>query len=358
MTTFAFPNGMTPRNRYALAPMTTWSGNPDGTVSEEELTWMRARVGGVGLALTACSHVTPEGQGFTDEFACHDDRFLPSLRALASAAKSGGALAVLQIFHAGNKALPGLDAVSASAVTTTATPFAPALTPREMTEEEITATVAAFGQATRRAIAAGFDGVELHGAHGFLLQNFLSPLYNQRRDGWGGSAEARMRFPRAVVAEVRRVIAEAGRPFLLGYRISPSESEAGGLQLADAVALGERLQGQIDYLHVSLQSILAPEGRAALTAFAQAVGDLPLIAAGGVRTPAEAEAALALGLSMVALGKALVMNPDWVKLAQEAPRRIATRLDPAKVPGLRLPARLWAGIQALPGWFQIGAENG
>ena len=198
-----------------MAPMTTWSGNPDGTVADEEIAWMRRRVEWRRHGLTGCTPVQANGIGFTDEFAAFDDRFLPGLTRLATAAKSGGAVAVLQIFHAGNKAVPALvpggEVVSASAVPTDATPFAPSVTPKALSHEEILETITAFGEATRRAIAAGFDGIELHGAHGFLIQNFLSPRYNQRTDQWGGSLENRMRFALAVVAEVNRV-ADNGRP--------------------------------------------------------------------------------------------------------------------------------------------------
>ena len=227
---FAFAKGFTLRNRVAMAPMTTWAGDADGTVSDEEVAYYRRRVNGVGLVITGCTHVLPSGMGFTHEFASYDDSFVPSLRRLAEAAKSGGAPVVLQIFHAGNKAVPELvpggEVVSASAITTEAAPFCPAVTPRALAHDEILDVVHAFGAATRRAIEAGFDGIELHGAHGFLIQNFLSPWFNRRNDAWGGSLANRMRFPLAVVQEVKRVIeAHAARPFLLGYRISPDEPE-------------------------------------------------------------------------------------------------------------------------------------
>ena len=106
--TYAFAKGITLRNRVVMAPMTTWSGNDDGTVSDEEVAYYRRRAKGAGLMLTGCTHVMPDGIGFTGEFASYDDSFTPSLRRLAEAARSGGAPAILQIFHAGNKAVPAL----------------------------------------------------------------------------------------------------------------------------------------------------------------------------------------------------------------------------------------------------------
>ncbi len=365
---FAFKNGLTLRNRAVMAPMTTWSANPDATVSDQELAYYRARVQGVGMVVTGCSHVTADGIGFTDEFASHDDRFISSLRRLAEAAKSGGAPAILQIFHAGNKALPNLvphgRVVSASALKVPPSPFNNAeVTSQALSEDEIKAIVTAFGAATRRAIEAGFDGIELHGAHGFLIQNFFSPMYNQREDDWGGSLEKRMRFPLSVVREARRVIAQhASKPFLLGYRISPEEAGEGSLRIADSYVLIDQLINEgIDYLHASLFDI--PNAKPADYAGERTTAELlvehvahrvPLIAAGLVRTPDDAESALAKGLALVAIGQGLVMNPEWVELARDgAVTAIATALDASRVPQLAIPDKLWGVIQAARGWFPM-----
>lgn len=359
-------SGFTLRNRVVMAPMTTWAGNPDGTVADEEIAWMRRRAGGVGLMLTGCTHVQANGIGFTDEFAAFDDRFLPGLTRLATAAKSGGAVAVLQIFHAGNKALPSLtpggEVVSASAVPTEATPFAPSVTPRALGHEDILETIKAFGEATRRAIHAGFDGIELHGAHGFLIQNFLSPRFNQRTDQWGGSLENRMRFPLAVVAEVSRVAATAGRPFLIGYRISPEEPDVGGLRIPDVLALTDRLvDAGVTYIHASLSDVLnakpldgVGDKTVAAHFVSQVAGRVSVIAAGMIRTPDQAEQALATGLSLVAVGQGLVMNPDWVELARDGKSAaITTTLDIADAPALAIPAKLSKVIGAMTGWFAL-----
>lgn len=367
---FAFPNGITMRNRIVMAPMTTWAGNADGTVTEDELAYYRKRVGGVGLVITGCTQVQANGIGFTDEYASFDDRFLPSLRSLAEAAKSGGAPAVLQIFHAGNKAVPDLipdgEIVSASDVAVSVAAPAVAPIPRELTHSEILDVITAFGEATRRAIEAGFDGIELHGAHGFLIQNFLSPHYNKRQDQWGGSLENRMRFGLAVVAEVRRVAElHAKGPFILGYRVSPEEPDADGLRMDDVMVLIDRLiEAKVDYVHVSLASILSskPLGEDVSETIAQLIeahvaGRVPILAAGGILTPAQASEALAVGLTGVAIARALVINPEWVEHAQAGkPEAISTTLDPAHVPELTIPAKLWGIIQAMTGWFTLAPQ--
>ena len=215
--------------------------------------------------ITGCTHVLPNGIGFTGEFASHSDRFTPSLRRLAEAAKSGGAPAILQIFHAGNKAVPELvpggEIVSASAVKAAQGAFNDGdITPRALSHDEILDVIVAFGEATRRAIEAGFDGVELHGAHGFLIQNFFSPLFNRRDDEWGGSLENRMRFPLAVVHEVKRMIdLHARRPFLLGYRISPEEADEGGLRIGDTYELIDHLVvAGVDYVQCRYRACFMP----------------------------------------------------------------------------------------------------
>ena len=361
-------DGIVLRNRVVMAPMTTWSGNDDGTISEQELEYMRHRVKGVGLVITGCTHVQENGIGFTREFAGFDDRFTPSLAKLAQAAQSGGAPAILQIFHAGIKAIPHLtpqaEVVSASDLAITAGPLKDEpFSSRALSHKEILETIRAFGETTRRAIEAGFDGIELHGAHGFLIQNFFSPLLNQRDDEWGGSLENRMRFSLEIVKEVKRVIKQyAQKPFALGYRISVEEYDEDGLRIADSLVLIDRLiEAKIDYLHLSLFDALhsKPIGSLVEQLTLECVIEhvnrrIPMIAAGKIRMPIQAEKALNLGLPFVAIGKALVMNPDWVALAQhDRADEIATELDPEQVSELVIPHHLWHTIQTMKDWFPI-----
>ncbi|MCY6871583.1 NADH-dependent flavin oxidoreductase [Escherichia coli] len=358
------------RNRIVMAPMTTWSANPDGTISEQELEFYKRRSQNVGLVITGCTYVTPSGIGFTHEFAAYDDRFINSLEKLAAAAKSGGAPAILQIFHAGNKAIPELvpnnDVISASASSVKSGDFMKRVVQsREMTENEIQETIRAFGDVTKRAIKAGFDGVELHGAHGFLLQNFFSPLFNQRNDRWGGDLEGRMRFPLAVLQEVKNVVYEyATKPFAIGYRISPEESATGGLRIEDTYKLLDRLiSSGISYIHTSLVSINdsypveSPNGPRTIELILNHIaGRVPVIAAGKIRTPSQAQEAISTGLPLVAIGKGLVINPEWVTLAESGrDHEMQTTLNPQLVHELTIPDKLWDQIQTSKGtgWFPL-----
>ncbi|MCA6999231.1 NADH-dependent flavin oxidoreductase [Dickeya solani] len=365
---FHFKNGMTLRNRVVMTPMTTWSANPDETISDQEAAYVQARAKDVGMVITGCTHVTPEGIGFTGEFAAYDDRFIPSLRKLAQAAKSGGAPAILQIFHAGSKAVPEL--VPNGRVVGPSTMEVPAglfnkggNTAIALTHDEIENIIKAFGDATRRAIDAGFDGVELHGAHGFLLQDFFSPLANNRDDEWGGSLSNRLRFPLSVVQAASQVIkAHADRPFLLGYRISPEEQADGGLRIADTkILIDELIKAGVGYIHASLYDVLNGKpmvddgGKTTARLLIEHVADrVPVIAAGGLKTPALAQAALDAGLSLTAIGQALVMNPNWVALAKAGrEEEIVNVLNPASAPDLSIPEKLWAVIRHAKGWFPL-----
>jgi 2,4-dienoyl-CoA reductase-like NADH-dependent reductase (Old Yellow Enzyme family) len=362
-----FKNGITIKNRVVMAPMTTWSSNDDYTISDEEVKYYKRRVNGVGLVITGCTHVQPSGIGFTHEFAAYDDIFIPSLRKLADAAKSGGAPALLQIFHAGNKALPSLtpdgEVVSSSAVETESTAFAPSVLPRELSHDEIMEVINAFGETTKRAIEAGFAGVELHGAHGFLIQNFFSPFFNRREDQWGGLLENRMRFPLAVVQEVKNVIKKhATKPFILGYRISPDEHEEGGLRMKDTYALIKRLiEEDVDYVHASLDNALSSKPvdsqneKTYLELIVEHVnGRVPVMAAGSMVTSDDVATALDKGLSLAAVGHTLIMNPDWVEKVQNGKEaEIETAIKTSKVSELVLPEKLWNVIQASGPWFKI-----
>lgn len=364
---FTFKNGISLRNRVVMSPMTTWASNDDYTISDGEVNYYRRRVTGVGLVITGCTHVQPNGIGFTNEFAAYDDKFIPSLRRLADAAKSGGAAAVLQIFHAGSKALPDLtpnrDVVSSSAVETEATGFAPSVMPRELSHDEVLGVIHAFGETTRRAIEAGFDGVEIHGAHGFLVQNFFSPYFNRREDNWGGSLENRLRFPLAIVKEMKRVIEKhAVKPFILGYRISPDEHQEGGIRMKDTYVLIDRLiEAEVDYVHASLADALSSkpvdsqDDKTYLELIVEHVNSrIPLLAAGSMVTPDDAAKGLDKGLNLAVIGHALITDPDWIEKVQRGQESdIQTAIKASNINTIELPEKLWAVLQASGPWFNI-----
>ncbi|MFC3883622.1 NADH-dependent flavin oxidoreductase [Bacillus songklensis] len=366
---FTFSKGTQLKNRIVMAPMTNFSSNPDGTVSDDEVKYYVRRSKGVGMVITACTYVTANGKGFHGEFAGDSDDMIPSLRRLATAIKEQGAKAVLQIFHGGRMCPPELvpngDIVSASAVP--AEQGAPVssdgqpVVPRALSNSEVGAIVRDFGEATRRAIEAGFDGVEIHGANGYLIQQFFSPHSNRREDKWGGSLEKRLTFPLAVVDEVKKVVAaHAKEPFLVGYRFSPEEPETPGITMADTLVLVDALADKnLDYLHVSLMDFWSTprrgveDTRPRMELIQERVGhQVPIIGVGSIYTADDALKALKSGVPLIALGRELIIDPDWVeKVEQGREAEIVTKLSKSDQEKLVIPDPLWQAIINTPGWF-------
>lgn len=360
-----FKNGIELKNRIVMAPMTNFSANEDGTVSETELSYYSRRSGGVGLVITACVYVSPNGKGFHGEFASDSDDMIPSLQRLAATIKEKGAKAVLQIFHGGRECpinlVPNGDVVSASAV---ASEQNAGVTPRALLDEEIESIIRDFGETTRRAIEAGFDGVEIHGANGYLVQQFFSPHSNVRDDRWGGNIENRLRFPLAVVDEVKRVVAAyAEKPFLVGYRFSPEEATTPGITMSDTFRLLDELTNkELDYLHVSIMDFWslpkrgAEETKTRMQWIKDRVGhSIPIIGVGSIHTPEDAVKALDIGIPLVAIGREIIVEPDWVEKVQEGREsEIKTTLSKDDQDRLVIPTPLWQAIVHTPGWFPLG----
>lgn len=359
-----FRRGVHVKNRIVMAPMTNFSSHDDGTVSDAEVAYYVRRSGGVGMVITACTNVTANGKGFRGEFAGDTDDMIPSLRTLASAIQTEGAKAILQIFHGGRMCpadlVPNGDVVSASAI---ASPQEGAVTPRALSEGEIDGIVKAFGETTRRAIEAGYDGVEIHGANGYLIQQFFSPHSNQRNDAWGGSLEKRMKFPLAVVNEVKRVVDEyAERPFLIGYRFSPEEATTPGISMSDTLELVNALADQeLDYLHVSIQDFwslprsVENASTSRMEMIRASVSErVPVIGVGDIHTAQDAVKALDTGVELIALAREIIMEPDWVEKIQQGRaddiRTTVSKDDQAK---LVVPDPLWQAIVTTPGWFPV-----
>ena len=364
LSPFTFPiSGIEVSNRIVLAPMTTFSGNDDGTTTDAEVAYYKERNLSAGLLITACAYVIKHGKGFHGQIGADTDELIPSLKRIAETLKANGNKAVLQIYHGGRMSPPEElvdgQSVSASAI---AAEREGAQVPREMTESEIEETIVAFGEATRRAIAAGFDGVEIHGANTYLLQQFFSPHSNRRTDKWGGDLIKRMTFPLAVVDAVKQAAALASHPFLVGYRISPEEMENPGITMEDTLQLVEALSHkQLDYLHVSVMDFWAASMRnkedttARAQLIAAKVGHiLPVIGVGGFHTPEDAEKVLALGIPLVAMGRELLMDPHWLtKVKENAVDKIETELDINAQDALKIPDPLWQGLVLRTGWMPL-----
>lgn len=367
MEPYRFKNGVEVKNRVVLAPMTISYSRQDGTISDDVIAYYESRSNGAGMAVTGSAIVTSSGKVFGGEIAAdHDDR-IPSLQRLAAAMKKRGAKAILQIFHGGREALPEAvsngEIVSASAIAKEGQ----SVIPRALEEQEILEIIRAFGASTRRAIEAGFDGVEIHGANRFLIQQFFSPYTNRRDDRWGGNLDKRMAFPLAVVDEVNRAVAEhAKRPFLVGYRFSPEEEMTPGITMADTLKLVDALANKnLDYLHVSLMDFWSKprrgveDNRSRMEMIDELAGQrVPVIGVGSIRTPDEALRALQSGVPLIALGRELIIDPDWVeKVTQGREDEIRTEITLHDQEKLGIADPLWHKIVHTPGWFPITGQG-
>ena len=317
-----FPNGVTLKNRVVVAPMTESQSFSDGSVTRDELRYFDIHSKGMGMYITPVANVNDEGKGFEGELSVASDAMINSLKRVAQTIHANGTKAVLQIFSAGrmtnSQILRGKHPVSASAVKALRPD---AEMPRALTSDEVEQTILDFKNATIRAIKAGFDGVELHGANTYLLQQFFSPHSNRRTDKWGGTLEKRMAFPLAVIAAAQDAIREtATEPFILGYRISPEEVEKPGITLAQTLTFIKKLDSLgLDYLHVSMGNVWrtslndSSDQTPIILKVKQALAQTPLIGVGSVTTPADAEKVMTAGIDLVALGRENLREPAWVE---------------------------------------------
>ena len=346
---YTLNNGIEIKNRLVVAPMTHYASNPDGCVSEEELAFLQRRAQNFGLFITAATLVSPEGKAFPGQPYAISAADLPSLKTVAKTLQDQGAKAILQIHHGGQLALKNLIG-EADVVTASNNPERHA---RALIETEIVSIINAFANATELAIQAGFDGVEIHGANNYLIQQFFSAETNRRNDQWGGSLENRLRFPLAVIDAVSTVKVRSGRnDFILGYRFSPEEPGGNGLTMQDTFALIDALvEKPLQYLHVSLWDFYKKARRGADSTLTRMQlihrrinGKLPLIGVGNLFTADQILAAYQTGWAeFIAMGKSVLINPDLATLiANGEESKIATEIDPDRNDYYRIPTNLWA----------------
>ena len=320
---------LTLKNRIVMAPVDTNFADYEGKVSEKMLAYyeMRAR-GGVGMIIVENSQVEgPRGKHTVRQLCVSDDRFIPGLKRLAFAIHKHQIPAVLQLHHAGRQTTReftgGLQPVAPSAIPCKHLKE----TPRALMLDEIEEIENRFTKAAIRAKTAGFDGIELHGAHGYLIGQFMSPYTNHREDAYGGDFEGRMRFPLRIIEKIRDAV---GEDFPILFRLSADEFVEGGIKLEEAKRIAVRLEeAGIDALHVSagiyesLMTILEPmsykEGwRVYLAKEIKKLVSVPVITVGNIRYPDTVEEILSKGdADFVALGRALIADPEWPLKAKE-----------------------------------------
>jgi 2,4-dienoyl-CoA reductase-like NADH-dependent reductase (Old Yellow Enzyme family)/thioredoxin reductase len=317
------------KNRLVMAPMESHLGNADGSVSKEAVAYYRERaLGGVGMVVVEYTCVDGQ-EGFSSmapQLRLDSPFYRSGHGKLAAAIQSGGARACVQLSHAGRQSresVLGRQPVAPSAVPLTSL-YLNAV-PRALDADEIPRIVQRYADAAALAVQVGYDAVMLHGAHGYLLQQFLSPLVNQRDDQWGGDFERRLRFPIEVVKAVRAAI--GNMPLL--YRMSVSDFLDGGLTIEDSEKIAPRLCeagvdaidiscGSLDRVDVIVEPMSIDEGwRLPMARRIREATGKPVICAGVIRRPEMAEAAIAGGdTDMISLGRALLADPLWPNKAR------------------------------------------
>ncbi|MFU0762145.1 NADH-dependent flavin oxidoreductase [Staphylococcus pasteuri] len=345
-------NGVELKNRFVLAPLTHVSSKDDGTISDVELPYIEKRSKDVGLAINAASNVNDVGKAFPGQPSVAHDSDIEGLKQLAQAMKKNGAKALVQIHHGGAQALPNLtpngDVVAPSPISLKSFGQQEEHDAREMSAEEIEQTIKDFGEATRRVIEAGFDGVEIHGANHYLIHQFVSPYYNRRNDVWAEN----LKFPNAVIDEVLKAKKEhASDDFIVGYRLSPEEAESPGITMDITEELINSItKKDIDYIHVSLMDVYSKtregqyEGQNRLKLIHKWInGRMPLIGIGSVFTADDALNAIEdVGVELVALGREILLDYNFVsKIEEGRESEIINNFDPEREDNHELPPNLW-----------------
>ncbi|WP_076461507.1 NADH-dependent oxidoreductase [Limosilactobacillus caccae] len=359
-----FPNGATVANRFVMPAMLTNSGL-DGFATQDTIDYYRERANAGGMIITEYMYVSENGgpamtwREGREQLAAYDDKFIPQLKKVAQAMKRNGNKAIMQIAHTGReanyRAMRGEKVYAPSAVDY---PFLPYRV-HELSDADIRQIVADFGAAAKRAIDAGFDGVEIHGANHYLIQQFFSAYANQRTDDWGGSLEKRMNFPAVVVKTVMAVVKKyAPKDFIVGYRISPEEihGENVGYTWHEATQLINKLTSEtkLDYLHLSMMNYNSKPGDALLmdreqaaakfndstkpfaTLFKPYLNGAKEIIVGNITNGEQAVAASKLA-DLVAVGRENLIDPHFAeKVLRNDENQIVTILSAAQAKKVQL----------------------
>jgi 2,4-dienoyl-CoA reductase-like NADH-dependent reductase (Old Yellow Enzyme family) len=368
-----FNSGQGTASRFVIAPLTTDASHEDGTVTDHELEFVRRRAaGGFGATISSAAYVEDDGRSWQGIGAAHEGH-LPGLGRLAEAMRAAGGLAILQVYDGGRIAKPELIGEHSLRAASAVASLRPgAKTPRAMTSDEVEKLIASFRNAARLARTAGFDGVEIHGANHYAVHQFFSPRANHRVDHWGGTLAKRMNFPLAVAQAVRDAL---GPKLIAGYRVTPFEAEHDGYTLEDAKLLcNELARLNLDYISVSLDDYRKsrPTGEARvyngpvdtsydlaespITEFARVIaGRSAVMASGGIKTCMDAEGAIKLGADLVAVGRAVVVDPEWlskVRSKNEASILPGLPRDEREISGaLSIPPRMVNYLLSRPGWI-------
>ena len=344
----------------AVAPMTLFGSNPDGTFGEEEKNFYKQRAIGIGLYILGATCVSLEGLAFDNQPRAFNDNDIPSNKERVKIIKEQGALAINQIHHGGCLGLKRLSGVPVMAVS--AEVFNKQLEKKgelkddtkaiELTDKDIKRIIEDFARATEISIKAGYDGIEIHGANNYLLQQFYSGYYNKRTDEWGGNLQKRMKFPLEVVDACIKIREKYNKPeFIIGYRLSPEEPFDDGITMTETLALVKELMKRpLQFIDVSQSKFFqeARRGEGAGTPRLKLIhdelkGKMALIGVGGLLSYDDLSKALDSGYAdFIGVGRALMLNKDLGILLKEGKKdKINLEIDPEHPEQFQMPKMLW-----------------
>ncbi len=344
----------------AVAPMTLFGSNPDGTFGEEEKNFYKQRATGIGLYILGATCVSLEGLAFDNQPRAFNDNDIPSNKERVKIIKEQGALAINQIHHGGCLGLKRLSGVPVMAVS--AEVFNKELEKKgelkddtkaiELTDKDIKRIIEDFARATEISIKAGYDGIEIHGANNYLLQQFYSGYYNKRTDEWGGNLQKRMKFPLEVVDACIKIREKYNKPeFIIGYRLSPEEPFDDGITMTETLALVKELMKRpLQFIHVSQSKFFqeARRGEGAGTPRLKLIhdelkGKMALIGVGGLLSYDDLSKALDSGYAdFIGVARALMLNKDLGILLKEGKKdKINLEIDPEHPEQFQMPKMLW-----------------
>lgn len=319
--------GKTMKNRLAVAPMVTNYCNEDGTCTEMFSAYHETKAkGGFGMIITEDFAVRPRGKGFKHLPGLWNDEQIPGFKEFTKRIHKHDTVLIAQIYHAGRQSSKMVLGEAPQAPSAIPCPFSPDM-PEELSIEEIKKIITEFGDCALRAEKAGFDGIEVHGAHGYLISQFMSSYTNKRTDEYGGSLQNRIRFAVEVVKDIR---SKVSNEFIVGYRISADEYVTGGRNIGDTMTIVPYLEeAGIDYIHVSagvyrsFDDIIPSQYRghswntnAAVEV--KKITKLPVISVGRINDPRLAETIIASGKSdIVAMGRQSLTDPETPNKAKE-----------------------------------------
>ena len=304
------------QNRTVLAAMTNKQSYDNGVISNDEIKWLLERAkGGFGIITTAATNVSKEGKAWDGEFGVYDNSHIPSLTKLTSAIHQTKSLIIAQLFHGGIKSpqkITGFIPISASELDCQESSIGKS---KKASEKDIKKIINDFTMSAIRCYEAGFDGIELHAAHGYLISQFLGKKINLRNDNWGGSLKNRSRLIVEILKSIRKNISES---FIIGIRISP-EIESLGIELNDSIKLVDILRKEsIDFIHLSCWDVFAKSNsitnnQETLTeTITNSYKNLPtIISTGNVWSSLDAHNLLKQGADLVGVGRVAIAHPNW-----------------------------------------------